>query len=277
MDQPEYRDKFEGAARRIHYRMERRRHSRGGRIWTGLCLLIIGGLLLARQSGVNFPHWFFTWPVLLIALGLWIGARHRFRGFAWVIPIGIGALNLLGDFEDLRFLRPYVGPAVLIFLGLAFIFKPRRSKHWDDFDPEMPPPGPGFRPGGNRTAPFPEPAAGEPLDQSDRLDITAVCGGVKKNVLTKTFKGGEIVTFMGGAEINLTQADFDQQVRIDCTNVFGGTKLILPPDWEVQSDIVAVFGGVDDKRPPATNPAPGKVIVLDGTCFFGGVEIRSYY
>jgi hypothetical protein len=40
------------------------------RIWGGLFLLTAGGLLLARASGVNFPSWFFTGPILLIALGL---------------------------------------------------------------------------------------------------------------------------------------------------------------------------------------------------------------
>lgn len=250
----------------------RAQRHKGGRVWTGLFLLIVGGLLLARQAGVLFPGWLFTWPVLLIGIGLWVGARHRFHGFGWIIPIGIGVLNLLGEFNDFTFVRPYIGPAVLIFLGLVFILKPRRNR--------FPEEGAGpfaSAPVAEADASAPVlPGSAEPLGATERIDITAVFGGVKKNVLSKEFRGGEIVTFMGGAEINLTQADFSQPVRIDCTNVFGGTKLIIPPDWEVQSDIVAVFGGVDDKRPPATSPAPHKRILLDGTCVFGGVEIRSF-
>ena len=95
-------------------------------------------------------------------------------------------------------------------------------------------------------------------------------------MLSKNFKGGDVVAFMGGTEINLTQADFNGRVMIDTFNMFGGTKLIIPADWEVQSDIVAIFGGVDDKRPPATNAVPNKVLHLDGTCIFGGLEIKSY-
>lgn len=265
----EMRDRSEEWRTRWERRAERRR---GGRVWTGLFLLVMGGLLLARQSGVWFPHWFFTWPVFLLGLGLWIGARHGFRGFVWLIPIAIGGLNLLGNFEDVRWVRPYVWPALLMLLGLFFIARPRRRRSWEEGGGPFVPGGPADAP----AAPLPADPDGTP-DRSDSIDITAVFGGVKKNILSKNFHGGDITTFMGGAELNLSQADFEQRIRIDCTNIFGGTKLILPPDWEVQSDIVAIFGGVDDKRPPSTNPTPGKVIVLDGTCLFGGVEIRSYY
>jgi hypothetical protein len=61
------------------------------------------------------------------------------------------------------------------------------------------------------------------------------------------------------------------------TNVFGGTKLILPSTWEVQNDITAVLGGVDDRRQiNGVIPDPNKVLMLDGVCVFGGIEIRSF-
>ena len=113
-------------------------------------------------------------------------------------------------------------------------------------------------------------------DHADMIDITAVFSGVKKNILSKNFKGGDIMAFMGGAEVNLTQANFEGRIMIDAFNMFGGTKLIVPPDWDVQSEIVAIFGGVDDKRPPSAHHDPSKVVVLDGTCIFGGIEIRSF-
>jgi hypothetical protein len=82
---------------------------------------------------------------------------------------------------------------------------------------------------------------------------------------------------MGGSEIDLTQADFTGTVKIDTTNIFGGTKLIVPPTWDVQSDVTAIFGGVDDKRQiSGVNLDPKKILILDGTCMFGGIEIRSF-
>jgi predicted membrane protein len=113
--------------------------------------------------------------------------------------------------------------------------------------------------------------------QNDFMDVTAVFGGVKKNVLSKNFKGGDIVSFMGGSEIDMTQADFNGRIRMDVTNIFGGTKLIVPASWDIQNDITAVFGGVDDKRKiQGVNMDTNKILILDGTCLFGGIEIRSY-
>jgi hypothetical protein len=82
---------------------------------------------------------------------------------------------------------------------------------------------------------------------------------------------------MGGTEINLTQADIHGKVMIEATNVFGGTKLIIPPTWDVQSNVVTLFGGIDDKRQlNGEAPDPAKVIYLSGTCVFGGIDIRSF-
>jgi predicted membrane protein len=117
----------------------------------------------------------------------------------------------------------------------------------------------------------------EQPDSNDFLDTTSILGGVKKIVLSKNFKGGDITNFMGGTEINFTQADIQSKVTIDTTNIFGGTKIIVPPTWDVQSDIVAIFGGVDDKRQMLTQTSdPVKTIRLSGICIFGGIEIRSF-
>ena len=109
------------------------------------------------------------------------------------------------------------------------------------------------------------------------LDVHAILGGVKKNVQSKNFKGGEIVCFMGGAEISFMQADIQQPVVLEVNTVFGGTKLIIPGNWEVQTEVAAVFGGVEDKRNfQNQNPDSNKKIILKGSCLFGGVEINNY-
>lgn len=262
---------------RIEQRWERRRfrhenHERwrrhGGR-WVGLFFLIIGGLLLARASGVLFPAWFFTWPMFLIAFGIFSGARHGFRHIGWLIPVVIGGLFLADQLSpDLR-LKPYIWPIALIVVGLLFLLRPKRSRWRPDGEN-------GFQPlqqeDASRLKPDWQPASDV---KGDFIDATAVFGGVKKNVVTKNLQGGDITTFMGGAEINLMQADFNGKVMIDCFNMFGGTKLLIPADWQIQSGLTIVFGGIEDKRPPA-QANPNKVLYLDGTCIFGGIEIKSY-
>ena len=84
------------------------------------------------------------------------------------------------------------------------------------------------------------------------------------------------VIIVGGAEINLANADFTSPIEIEVVNVFGGTKLIEPSKWEIRSDVTAIFGGVDDKRHQPPNLVPEKVIILKGTLLFGGVEVTSF-
>lgn len=243
-----------------------RRQSENGHKYAGFALLVVGGLLLAREAGVYFPGWFFTWPMLLIGIGIFTGIRHQFNSPVPFILMVVGGIFLAGEISAEYSLRQFLWPAILITLGLVFIFRSRKfgtkAKSYDrdlvvtDQDQQQ----------------WQEAMK----NQQDVIDVTAIFGGVKKNVLTKQLKGGEIVTFMGGADINLTQTDFQGKVIIDCFNMFGGTKLIVPADWDVQSQVVAIFGGVDDKRPPVASVDPNKVLFLDGTCLFGGVEIRSF-
>ena len=82
---------------------------------------------------------------------------------------------------------------------------------------------------------------------------------------------------MGGAEINLSQADIQGNIILDVTNIFGGTKLVVPSNWIIQNEVTAVFGAVEDRRPLNTNLLDtNKTMILKGTCLFGGVDIKTY-
>lgn len=251
------------------------RRKKHGRIWAGLFLLVAGGLLLLKTLNVFFfPAWFFTWPVFLIAIGLFSGLRHNFRGGFWLIAIFIGGLLLWDRMNPSLYLNRFIAPIIIMGMGLLFILRPKRNnwRRWRQYREEWHDgPTTTDTATANKTYDF------SAADRRDFIDITAIFGGVKKNVLSKNFKGGDIVSFMGGSEIDLSQADFTGRVVIDATNIFGGTKLIVPSTWDVQSDITAIFGGVDDKRQVSgINPDPNKLLILDGTCMFGGIEIRSF-
>jgi len=66
-------------------------------------------------------------------------------------------------------------------------------------------------------------------------------------------------------------------VIIDITQIFGGTKIIVPSHWQVVSDLAAVFASVDDKRMrTSASPNNEKVLVLKGVSIFAGVDVRSF-
>ena len=85
------------------------------------------------------------------------------------------------------------------------------------------------------------------------------------------------MNIFGGAELDLTQADINGRVVLDITQIFGGTKIVVPSNWQVVSDIAAVFASVDDKRIRSTAASGSeKILVLKGVSIFAGIDIRSY-
>jgi predicted membrane protein len=251
------------------------RHHGHGHMWGGLILVAAGGLLLARKLGAYIPDWLLSWPMLLIACGLLIGFKSNFRNAGGFIMILVGCAFLLGDLIPTLDLRDFIWPGILIIIGISFILKPRvripHKRHWRRWEEY-------------KTQNFNQPeytsaeyASPEVKDSSEFIEINAVFGGVKKIVLSKNFRGGEINTFMGGAEINLQQADIKQAVSLEVNNVFGGTKIIIPSNWDIKNEVTAVFGGVEDKR-SINLPTPDvtKSIILRGTCVFGGIEIKNF-
>ncbi len=124
-----------------YYRERWMARSQSGKsnVWTGIFLLIIGGVYLLKVTiPEQFPEWIWNWPMLLIVGGFFVGIRHNFRGGAWFIFIIVGGAFLITSqeftkqFPDLK-LGPYLWPAALILLGLFFIFKPRHHRrHWKE-------------------------------------------------------------------------------------------------------------------------------------------------
>ena len=253
--------------RREHWR-EHRGMSVRGRRWTGLFLLFIGAAALLRGTLAPLvPAWLFTWQMLLIVMGLFIGVRHNFKGGAGFMLILIGGIFLLTEYYPGFIDRRYVWPLAIMAVGAFLIFKPRHRR-WDMQDKEEAAPIVH-----EDAAPYTEPTGSD----EDYLDSTTVFGGIKKTLFTKNFQGGDIVNIMGGTEINLSQADINGRVILDVTQIFGGTKIIVPPHWDIKPEMAAIFGGIDDKRTfhNATIDR-SKVLVLKGTSIFGGIEIKTF-
>jgi predicted membrane protein len=258
--------------------------NRSGKVWAGLFIIGVGALLLLRNVGIDFPHWLFKWHTLLIVIGVFVGLKHRFQHSAWIILVGIGTYFTVQDALETYFDFTQVTlPIILIGLGLFFIFKPksrfnhterckRRSERWKrrhgytDFQE--------FNAAEPQPVNDPNPKAS---NTNDYLDSVNVFGGSHQSVYSKNFKGGEIVAVFGGCDLNLSQADFEGTIEIDITAIFGGCKIIIPPGWQVKSEVTAIFGGLDDKR--SIQPiveGQTKLVIIRGLAMFGGVDIRNY-
>ena len=148
-----------------------------GRAIAGLIVVVVGVTLLARQMGVDFPYWFFSWPMLLIAIGLYVGFRHSFRNPGWLFPVGIGTLFLLEDILPTLEIKQYIWPIIIISVGLFMIFRPRGRRqrdYWKD------------RQNKEYTSEY---------FSNNAFDTVTIFGGEKKQIISKDFKGGESTCF----------------------------------------------------------------------------------
>ena len=265
-----------------------------GRVYGGIFLLAIGAIFFLKQADFFFfPSWLFSWPMILIAVGIFTGLKHNFRGAGWMIPIAIGGIFLIDRMDIGWDLHRFIFPIILICIGVSLILRPkhggfdnwggrgRRYRRNRDYIPAT------YTTDTNTTNPQPEPGKDVPPQDFyksdytnsglDFIDITSVLSNSQRIVVSKNFKGGDVTCFMGGAEINLTQADITGSVVMDLTTVMGGVKLIVPPNWEIKSEINTIMGGVEDKRQVGGKIIDfNKVLVLKGTAFMGGIELRSF-
>src|SRR5688572_6026699 len=232
--------------------------------WTGIFILVIGVAALLKATLTDFPDWLFSWQMLLIAFGMFIGLRHNFRGPSWLILVLIGGIFLLNEIYPQITFRRYLWPVAIIVVGLFIILRPRRG--WK-FNPNK------------KTEGASDSFFTEDIDYSkdDFVDNTSIFGGAKKIIISKNFKGGDLVNIFGGTELDLSQADFTGTSVIELTTIFGGTKLLVPSNWSVKSEAVTIFGGIEDKRRMQTiTEATEKTLYIRGTVIFGGIEIKSF-
>jgi len=253
-------------------------NKRSGKTVLGFILLAIGCILLLRTLDLFFlPGYLFSFPMLLIVIGVYIGSRKGYQKPVPFILILLGFVFLSQRILPGWDLSRFIWPMAIIGFGLWIILRPGRRNRpagpaaWDKrIDPVT---GEETQSEGYNGPLF---GSGETRSTEDQLNTTSIFGGVKKTIVSKNFQGGEVVNFFGGSELNLMQADIQGRVKLEVTQVFGGTKIIIPANWTVHSEMVAIFGGIEDKRLQPTEPTPEKVLIIEGTSVFGGIDIRSF-
>ena len=269
-----------------------------GSIIFGFIILGIGVILLLRKMGMFIPDWVLSWPMILIAIGTFTIIKHEFKSFFGFVLLFVGCFFLLRREFDLDFgIGQYIWPLGLIILGIYLITQKKREnkvleeirRNWDS--------------GQNQGSTFnssqkveeaqvvEEPSQAESSQSSqnsgftrttgtsftDRITIDAIFSGVNRKMMTKNFQGGKITAAFGGADIDLTQADFNGVVTIQVDIIFGGVKMIVPPHWDIRTEVTNIAAGLEDKRFFREGGVdPNKIVILKGTILFGGLEIKSF-
>uniref|UniRef100_UPI004047F7CC LiaI-LiaF-like domain-containing protein n=4 Tax=Roseivirga sp. TaxID=1964215 RepID=UPI004047F7CC len=221
----------------------------------GLVFIAIGAIFLLDNLEIiswRVRHYLFQWENIFLIVGLvLITNRENFRKGLIFLAIGI-FLNLDNWFHvDVNLFDLW--PVALVLIGIALIARNKTSEE--------------------KT----RDSQNEGLFDADKIDDTAIFGGGDKVVNSQSFKGGMLTAIFGGSNIDLTQAKLaDGRQVIDVFFLFGGSKIRVPQDWQVEMNVTGIFGGMSDKRKfvdPELNAS--KRLYIKGTAIFGGADVSN--
>jgi len=225
------------------------------RLLLGIFIILAGILLLAKNFGFFGPmlhRYIFRWEMILIVLGLvfTINQGNRTTG---IILLFVGSAFYIRDIFHLNFnFWQLFLPALLILSGIMIMFRNKIDRFW----------------------------ARSPLtDEENQIDATDIFGGGDRIMRSHHFKGGRITAVFGGSTFDMLKAKLEPGTNvIDVFCLFGGTKLIIPDDWNVKIRVISIFGGFSDKRHimAETRINEETQLVITGLAMFGGGDIKSY-
>jgi len=104
-----------------------------GKTMAGVILLIIGSLLLIDNLNLFFiPNWLFSWPMFIIAYGVYMGGKYNFRKPFWIWLIVIGTAFLFT--ENFNYADRIVWPVAIIGVGTWMVLRhnTRTKVHYEE-------------------------------------------------------------------------------------------------------------------------------------------------
>lgn len=270
-----------------------------GSIAFGVIILGIGLVLLFRKFGLYIPDWVLTWPMILIAVGTYTLISQQFKSFFGSVVLFIGVYFLLKREFDLDLgLDQFIWPVGLIALGIYLILHKKQEnkaleevrKNWESSRKKKTEASSSEKIESAEVVDDATPSQEEPTKAPDsgfvratgtafmdRINESVIFSGVNRKLMTKDFQGGKATVIFGGLDLDLTQVDFTGIVTLDLEVGFGGVKLLVPPHWDVRTEVSNIAAGLEDKRMFREGGVDtNKVLILKGTLLFSGLEIKSF-
>lgn len=221
-------------------------------LW-GAVLITLGTLFALNALNIvdfSISDVFFKgWWTLIIIIPCFIGLFTESDKTGNLIGIAIGVVLLLcvRDVLPYRIFGKLILPVIIIAIGLKLIFGGiagnRAAKIISDASKEGKRPENGF-------AAFSESV----------LNFDGV-----------PFENAELNAVFGGVKCDLSRAIINKDCAINATAVFGGIKIIVPPNVTVKVSSNSIFGGVSNK---ASSSSGEYTIYITGNCMFGGIDIK---
>lgn len=218
-------------------------------LW-GIVFVVLGvifGLNALEITDINI--FFDGWWTLFIIVPCFIGLFKEEEKTGNLIGLMIGICLLLGclDFISFALIWKLLVPAILVMIGLSFIFKDAfHSKVKNEI---------------------------KKLNKSDGEEYCATFAGQDVDFSGQEFRGCSLSAVFGGVKCDLRKAKIKEDVVIYTSAIFGGITILVPDDVQVKISSTPIFGGVSDER-KNKNDDSKVIIYIKATSMFGGVEIK---
>ena len=233
----------------------------------GAALISIGALALINATGIADVGAVLTWtPSFFIAFGVWKMIARRFRGILgpsiMVLVAALVQMNML----DVDWIISF--PVILISAGVLLLVGRHRLLG-------------GGRSGGDGGASSRQTGAAHAdemeMDDSGFLRVTAALGNSNRRVSSESFRGGEVVAFMGTSKLDmrdLAAPSAPAALEVNC--VMGAVELRIPPDWSVAIDNTVVMGEAKDDRPRVLDAQSAATdLTITGAVVMGNLKIED--
>src|SRR5215472_4427452 len=212
-------------------------------VLNGGALIVVGVLLLLDQMGIIvFDFWALVFGVFGLLRFLQAGDS---TGRLWgVLLMGLGVAFELAHLGYVNIHLDRTWPVFVIAAGLILIWRAYQKPS----------------------------DAGDAL--SPHLNLFSVLGGGEYRIRAKNFRGGDLVAFMGGFDIDLRDADIEANQAVITVNcLMGGGVIRVPENWTVSMRVTAFMGGQSLKAREGAQVT--KTLVVKGIAIMGGVEVRN--
>ncbi len=217
-------------------------------LW-GIVLVALGlifGLNALEITDINifFDGWWTLFIIVPSAIGLFRSGDKT----ANIIGVIVGSFLLLAcrDVLDFEMILKLIVPAILVIIGISFIF---RDTIGDKVRSKM------------STLP------------KNGKDYCATFSEQNVDYSGDVFDGCSLSAIFGSVNCNLRDTVINEDCAVYASAIFGGINIHVPENVNVKVTATPIFGGVSDKRRTKPTDAP-VTIYINATCMFGGVDIK---
>jgi len=212
----------------------------------GALVILVGIVLLTETTGYADVDVFWTYvPSLFVVLGVYAFVASGFRNV--IGPVVIVAVAGAWQLVTLDYLTAdevvQFWPLLIVLFGVSIILGQYRSR----------------------------------AKSVEGTYVTAlgIFGGSEKRA-SGLFTGADLTALFGGASLDLRDAEPEERpVHISTTAMFGGVEIVAPREWNVQLDVLPIFGGASDDRARSEDEHEDVDLVVTGFAAFGGVAIKD--